>query len=74
MARKFTWFPKFSDVLDKLPEGLRPYLILAIAEYGMNETEPCFDGIEDGWMLEAIFESVREDIDNSANNSTKKTV
>lgn len=71
MANKFTWFPKFGDAIEKMPAEMRHPFIIAIAEYGMCGTEPSFEGIENGWMLDALFAGFREDIDNSVASCNK---
>lgn len=82
MANKFTWFPKFTKALERMPEGPRAQMLWAIVQYGANGVEPEFNsdncsvevGIDaDGepitvdysWNMETIFETIREDIDNS---------
>lgn len=82
MANKFTWFPKFTKALERMPEGPRAQMLWAIVQYGANGVEPDFNsdncsvevGIDaDGepitvdysWNMETIFETIREDIDNS---------
>lgn len=82
MANKFTWFPKFTKALERMPEGPRAQMLWAIVQYGANGIEPEFNsdncsvevGIDaDGepitvdysWNMETIFETIREDIDNS---------
>ena len=82
MANKFTWFPKFTKALERMPEGPRAQMLCAIVQYGANGVEPEFNsdncsvevGIDaDGepitvdysWNMETIFETIREDIDNS---------
>ena len=61
MAEAFTWFAKLTDVLEQVPdEGMRQRLAYAIVMYGSTGAEP---GLE--WPLSALFEAVREDLDNS---------
>lgn len=60
MESKFTWFPKITATVAKVPEGQRGALLWALALYGTNGTEPDLE-----WPLDAIFESLREDIDCS---------
>ena len=69
MASKFTWFPKLTATLERVPDGQRGELCWAIIQYGTNGVEPEFDD----WALSAVFESLREDIDNSiaARNKNK---
>lgn len=69
MASKFTWFPKLTAALERVPEGPRGELCWAIIQYGTNGIEPEFSD----WALSAVFESLREDIDNSlaARNKNK---
>lgn len=62
MAAKFSWMEKFTKVLEKVPECERGNMALAIIEYGTYGTEPSLE-----FPYDAIFESVREDIDNSVN-------
>lgn len=60
-AKKFTWFPKFTRQLERVPEEHRLELAMAVMEYGTYGTEPGFSD----WGLAAVFEGMREDIDNS---------
>ena len=59
--RKFSWFPKFTAALDYLSTDEARELAFAMVEYGAKGEEPIFEKP----YLMAIFESVREDIDNS---------
>lgn len=67
MANKFTWFPKLTNALERVPEGPRAQLLWAIVQYGTNGVEPEFED----WALSAVFESLREDIDNSVEARAK---
>ncbi len=62
MGEKFTWFPKFTAALAKVPPEHRGDLAWAIILYGTDVVEPDVD-----WPFDAIFEGLREDIDNSRN-------
>lgn len=69
MDRTFTWFPKLTRVLSDVPDGEgRAALALALIEYGTYGAEPDLQ-----WPLSALFEAVRDDIDNSvkARNDNK---
>ena len=57
---KFSWFPKLTATVAKVPEEQRGAILWALAQYGTNGVEPELE-----WPLDAIFESLREDIDNS---------
>ena len=57
---KFTWFPKLTATAAKVPEEQRGALLWALALYGTTGEEPDLE-----WPLDAIFEGLREDIDNS---------
>lgn len=57
---KFTWPEKFTRTIEKVPDELLPKLIRAILAYGTDGVEPELD-----FPLDSIFESMREDIDNS---------
>ena len=57
---KFTWFPKLTATVAKVPEEQRGAILWALAQYGTYGVEPALE-----WPLDAIFESLREDIDNS---------
>ena len=57
---KFTWFPKLTATVAKVPEEQRGAILWALAQYGTYGVEPVLE-----WPLDAIFESLREDIDNS---------
>lgn len=65
--RSFTWFPKLTRVMAKLPPELAGVFAAAVAAYGTNGTEPSFDNA----LMGAVFEGVREDIDNSVAARTK---
>lgn len=62
MGEKFTWFPKFTAALKKVPEEHRGKLAWAIIQYGTDGVEPDVE-----WPFDAIFEGLRDDIDNSRN-------
>lgn len=57
---KFTWFPKLTVTVAKVPEEQRGAILWALAQYGTYGVEPELE-----WPLDAIFEGLREDIDNS---------
>ena len=59
---RFTWFPKLTHTAEKVPEQMRGQLLWAMIRYGTYGEEPDLP-----WPLDAIFESVREDIYNSKN-------
>lgn len=59
-GRKFSWFPKFTDVMGSVPEEHRCELMWALVQYGTYGVEPDLD-----WPLAAIFAALREDVDNS---------
>lgn len=59
---KFTWLPKFTNTLMSVPEEHQAALFRALAQYGNFSVEPDFG---DDWALRAVFESLREDIDNN---------
>ena len=61
--RKFTWFPKFTDVLKSLPPDMVGEMAIAIADYGTIGKEPEFSNP----IMLAVFAGIREDIDNSIN-------
>ena len=61
--RKFTWFPKFTDVLKSLPPDMVGEMAIAIADYGTIGKEPEFTNP----IMLAVFAGIREDIDNSIN-------
>lgn len=65
--RTFTWFPKLTRVMRSLPPELAAEFAVAVANYGTHGIEPSFENP----IMEAVFEGVREDIDNSANNRSK---
>lgn len=58
---KFTWLPKFTKTLLSVPEEHQAALFRALAQYGNYGIEPEFED----WALKAVFESLREDIDNN---------
>lgn len=60
MADSFTWFEKFGDVCSKLSDEDRKEFVYAIAMYGMYGEE-----VELPYPLDALFASVKDDVDNS---------
>lgn len=59
--KKFSWFPKFSKVLERIPDqGLQGEFCRAVVMYGAFGVEPDLS-----WPLDSLFEGVREDIENS---------
>ena len=61
MARSFTWFEKFGEVLEALPDENQAEFALAIVRYGSLGEEPEFDSP----LVAALFTAIREDVDNS---------
>lgn len=61
MARSFTWFEKFGEVLEALPNENQAEFALAIVRYGSLGEEPEFDSP----LMAALFTAIREDVDNS---------
>ena len=57
---RFTWFPKLTVTVAKVPEEQRGAILWALVQYGTFGVEPELE-----WPLDAIFESLREDIYNS---------
>lgn len=60
MESKFSWFPKLTKTLERVPEEQRADIAWALICYGTYDEEPDL-----AWPLDAIFESLRDDIDNS---------
>lgn len=66
MYTPFTWFPKITQVADKITdETARMKFISAVIDFGSKGIEPELE-----FPLDAIFEGVREDIINSRNSRT----
>ncbi len=61
MARSFTWFEKFGEVMEALPAENQAEFALAIVRYGSLGEEPEFDSP----LMAALFTAIREDVDNS---------
>ena len=61
MARSFTWFEKFGEVMEALPNENQAEFALAIVRYGSLGEEPEFDSP----LMAALFTAIREDVDNS---------
>ena len=68
MTAKFTWFPKLTVTAEKVPEELRPTFVWSLIQYGTYGIEPELE-----WPLDAVFEGVRDDIDNSKNSRMNNT-
>lgn len=63
MGESFTWFPKLTRTVERVPEEQRGLLLWALVQYGTNGTEPELE-----YPLDMAFEALRDDIDNSKNN------
>ncbi len=63
MGRSFTWFPKLTRTVERVPEGQRGVLLWALALYGTDGVEPELE-----YPLDMAFEALRDDIDNSLRN------
>lgn len=61
MARSFTWFEKFGEVMEALPDENQSEFALAIVRYGSLGEEPEFDSP----LMAALFTAIRDDVDNS---------
>lgn len=61
MARSFTWFEKFGEVMEALPDENQAEFALAIVRYGSLGEEPEFSSP----LMAALFTAIREDVDNS---------
>lgn len=61
MARSFTWFEKFGEVMEALPDENQAEFALAIVRYGSLGEEPEFGSP----LMAALFTAIREDVDNS---------
>lgn len=61
MARAFTWFEKFGEVMETLPDENQAEFALAIVRYGSLGEEPEFSSP----LMAALFTAIREDVDNS---------
>lgn len=60
MDNVFSWFPKITRALERVPEELRGELSWALIRYGTYGEEPELE-----WPLDAMFETLRDDIDHS---------
>ena len=65
--RTFTWFPKLTRVMEALPPENVAEFAMAVVRYGTYGEEPELSSP----LLAAVFEGVREDVDNSVNARTK---
>ena len=65
--RTFTWFPKLTRVMEALPQENVAEFAMAVVRYGTYGEEPELSSP----LLAAVFEGVREDVDNSVNARTK---
>lgn len=63
MGESFTWFPKLTRTVERVPEEQRGLLLWALVQYGTYGTEPELE-----YPLDMAFEALRDDIDNSKNN------
>lgn len=58
LEQEFTWSPRLTRALERVPEEHQAALFRALARYGTYGIEP-----ELNWPLDAIFESLRDCID-----------
>ena len=65
--RTFTWFPKLTRVMEALPPENVAEFAMAVMRYGTYGEEPELSSP----LLAAVFEGIREDVDNSVNARTK---
>ncbi len=63
MSESFTWFPKLTRTVERVPEEQRGLLLWALALYGTDGIEPELE-----YPLDMAFEALRDDIDNSVRN------
>lgn len=63
MSESFTWFPKLTRTVERVPEEQRGLLLWALALYGTDGVEPELE-----YPLDMAFEALRDDIDNSVRN------
>lgn len=63
MGKPFTWFPKLTRTVERVPEEQRGMLLWALAQYGTDGIEPELE-----YPLDMAFEALRDDIDNSKRN------
>lgn len=63
MGESFTWFPKLTRTVERVPEEQRGLLLWALVQYGSYGIEPELE-----YPLDMAFEALRDDIDNSKNN------
>lgn len=63
MSESFTWFPKLTRTVERVPEEQRGTLLWALALYGTDGVEPELE-----YPLDMAFEALRDDIDNSVRN------
>ena len=70
-TKQFVWFDSYTKAALAIPdESIKAELITAIVMFGALGEEPSFND----WTLQAIFEGLRPNIENSRNafsNSTK---
>ena len=59
----FVFYRSFKRSIDALPENLQIHLYKAITEYGLELTEPSFDDIESGFALNAVWMSIKPQLD-----------
>lgn len=55
----FTWSPRLTEAVERVPEEYQRDLLRALARYGTYGVEP-----ELSWPLDAIFEALRETVDD----------
>lgn len=65
--RSFSWFPKLTRVMEALPPENVAEFAMAVVRYGTYGEEP----EPSSPLLAAVFEGIREDVDNSVNARTK---
>lgn len=56
-TKKFTWFPKLTATVEKVPEEQRGALLWAFVQYGTYGKEPELE-----WPLDVLFDLLRDGI------------
>lgn len=63
MRESFVFYRSFWDSIGRLPDNVQLALFRAVANYGLNQTEPDFTGVSCQPFVEAIFAGIRPQLD-----------
>lgn len=59
----FVFYRSFARAIDNLPDSLQLHLYKAISSYALDQSNPCFEDINEGYVLKALWASIKPQLD-----------